>query len=72
MMPGVGRRARLLTDWNVGLLFGRDVAELGQLGRVTGLGGAPLEAHSAGGTGVEARPVDPSEAPQEDTARAVH
>jgi hypothetical protein len=72
MMPGLGRRARLLTDWNVGLLFGRDVAELGQLGRVTGLGGAPLEAHSAGGTGVEARPVDPSEAPQEDTARAVH
>src|SRR3712207_2716893 len=32
MMPGWGRRARLLTDWNVGLLFGRDLAELGQLG----------------------------------------
>jgi NADH:ubiquinone reductase (H+-translocating) len=29
MMPGWGRRARLLTDWNVGLLFGRDTSELG-------------------------------------------
>ena len=32
MMPGIGRRARLLVDWNIGLLFGRDTAELGQLG----------------------------------------
>jgi NADH dehydrogenase len=31
-MPGVGRRARLLVDWNIGLLFGRDTAELGSLG----------------------------------------
>ena len=30
MMPGVGRRARLLVDWNIGLLFGRDTAELGR------------------------------------------
>jgi NADH:ubiquinone reductase (H+-translocating) len=34
MMPGIGRRFRLLADWNVGLLFGRDTAELGQLGHV--------------------------------------
>jgi NADH dehydrogenase len=34
MMPGLGRRGRLLADWNVGLLFGRDTAELGQLGHV--------------------------------------
>jgi NADH:ubiquinone reductase (H+-translocating) len=32
MMPGLGRRARLLVDWNIGLLFGRDTAELGRLG----------------------------------------
>jgi len=32
MMPGAGRRARLLVDWNTGLLFGRDTAELGRLG----------------------------------------
>lgn len=32
MMPGVGRRARLLVDWNIGLLFGRDTAELGRIG----------------------------------------
>jgi NADH dehydrogenase len=31
-MPGFGRRARLLVDWNIGLLFGRDTAELGSLG----------------------------------------
>jgi NADH dehydrogenase len=31
-MPGGGRRARLLVDWNIGLLFGRDTAELGSLG----------------------------------------
>jgi NADH dehydrogenase len=45
LMPGIGRRARLLIDWNVGLLFGRDASELGQLGHP-----ARLEEHSAGGT----------------------
>jgi NADH dehydrogenase len=37
MMPGAGRRARLLVDWNIGLLFGRDTAELGSLGSRTTL-----------------------------------
>ncbi|MBW3607723.1 MAG: NAD(P)/FAD-dependent oxidoreductase [Actinobacteria bacterium] len=37
MMPGVGRRARLLVDWNIGLLFGRDTAELGRIGEARGL-----------------------------------
>jgi NADH dehydrogenase len=46
LMPGNARRARLVTDWTTGLLFGRDSAELGQLGHPPGLG-----AHSAGGTG---------------------
>jgi NADH dehydrogenase len=32
MMPGMGRRLRLMVDWTVGLLFGRASAELGQLG----------------------------------------
>jgi NADH:ubiquinone reductase (H+-translocating) len=32
MMPGVGRRVRLVVDWTVGLFFGRATAELGQLG----------------------------------------
>ncbi len=36
--PGVGRRLRLLVDWTVGLLFGRDSSKLGQLGHP-----APLE-----------------------------
>ena len=38
MMPGAGRRARLLVDWNIGLLFGRDTAELGRLGEPRSLG----------------------------------
>ena len=41
MMPGAGRRARLLVDWNIGLLFGRDTAELGRIGEPRSLG-APL------------------------------
>lgn len=41
LMPGWGRRARLLVDWNIGLLFGRDTAELGQLGNLEGLPPAP-------------------------------
>ena len=32
MMPGWRRKLRLLVDWNVQLLFGRDLSELGQLG----------------------------------------
>ena len=32
LMPGTGRKLRLIADWTVGLLFGRDSAELGQLG----------------------------------------
>jgi NADH dehydrogenase len=37
MMPGLKRKLRLLIDWNVGLLFGRDTSELGQLGHAAGL-----------------------------------
>jgi NADH dehydrogenase len=32
LMPGNRRRTRLMADWTIGLLFGRDSAELGQLG----------------------------------------
>jgi NADH:ubiquinone reductase (H+-translocating) len=49
MMPSLGRKLRLLTDWNVGLLFGRDTAELGQLGHPAPLGDELVE-HSSGGT----------------------
>ncbi len=37
LMPGVGRRLRLLADWNVALLFGRDVSSPGRLGSPTPL-----------------------------------
>jgi len=36
-IPGFGRKLRLLADWTVGLLFGRDSSELGQIGRISSL-----------------------------------
>ena len=39
MMPGAARRLRLMADWMVGLLFGRDTSELGQLGHPPSLRG---------------------------------
>ena len=50
MMPSIGRKLRLLADWNVGLLFGRDTAELGQLGHPPSLGDENLVGTSVGGT----------------------
>ena len=38
MMPGLGRKLRLIADWTVGLFFGRDSSELGQLGHPPSLG----------------------------------
>jgi NADH dehydrogenase len=38
-MPGLGRRARLVVDWTVGLFFGRSSSELGQLGHPPDLKG---------------------------------
>jgi NADH dehydrogenase len=46
MMPSFKRKARLLIDWNVQLLFGRDLSELGRLGHPPTL----AEPISAGGT----------------------
>jgi NADH:ubiquinone reductase (H+-translocating) len=37
LMPGMGRRLRLLIDWNVALLFGRDASSPGRLGSPTPL-----------------------------------
>jgi NADH:ubiquinone reductase (H+-translocating) len=39
MMPGTSRKLRLMVDWTVGLIFGRDSSELGQLGHPPSLGG---------------------------------
>jgi NADH dehydrogenase len=39
LMPGTARRARLVVDWTVGLLFGRSSSELGQLGHPPDLQG---------------------------------
>ena len=43
-MPGTKRKLRLLVDWNVELLFGRDASELGQLGHPPGLDRPPRPA----------------------------
>jgi NADH:ubiquinone reductase (H+-translocating) len=45
-LPGTKRKFRLLIDWNITLLFGRDASELGGLGRAPGLGVDP----TGGGT----------------------
>jgi NADH:ubiquinone reductase (H+-translocating) len=45
MMPGWKRKSRLLIDWNIQLLFGRDLSELGRLGHPPS-----LAQPSAGGT----------------------
>jgi NADH dehydrogenase len=37
LMPGLGRKLRLLMDWNVALLFGRDTSSPGRLGSATPL-----------------------------------
>jgi NADH dehydrogenase len=37
LMPGMGRRLRLLVDWNVALIFGRDASSPGVLGSPTSL-----------------------------------
>lgn len=37
LMPGIGRRLRLLVDWNVALAFGRDTSAPGRLGTPTPL-----------------------------------
>jgi NADH dehydrogenase len=41
MMPGAARRARLVTDWTVGLFFARGSPELGELGHPPRLADEP-------------------------------
>jgi len=54
LMPGFGRKLRLLVDWNVALLFGRDASAPGRLGSPTPLegGATPLEGGGSGPGGV--------------------
>jgi NADH dehydrogenase len=47
LMPGWGRKLRLLVDWNVALLFGRDASAPGRLGSPT-----PLEHSESPRSGV--------------------
>ncbi len=46
LMPGVGRKLRLLMDWNVALLFGRDTSAPGRLGSPTPPAGDQQETRS--------------------------
>jgi NADH dehydrogenase len=43
MMPGLGRKSRVVADWTLSLMFPRDVAQLGSLGTPARLG-APVRA----------------------------
>ncbi|HSF84480.1 MAG TPA: FAD-dependent oxidoreductase [Acidimicrobiia bacterium] len=38
MMPGLARKSRVVSDWTMGLLFPRDVSQLGSLGSPSPLG----------------------------------
>jgi NADH dehydrogenase len=62
MLPGTKRKLRLLVDWNVQLLFGRDASELGGLGRAPGLGHDPTGGETAGAE-PGAREDEPATAP---------
>src|SRR3954465_13607612 len=53
LMPGHARRTRLMVDWTVGLVFGRDWAELGQIGHPPPLDGAQLGERTQGGTSAD-------------------
>jgi NADH dehydrogenase len=67
MLPGTKRKWRLLIDWNIQLLFGRDTSELGGLGRAPGLGvdptGGPTSAGSTAAGGAPAETAVPATAP---------
>jgi NADH dehydrogenase len=70
MLPGTKRKWRLLVDWNIGLIFGRDGSELGGLGRAPGLGQDPsgggtagFESHTAGDTLADVVEDAPATAP---------
>jgi NADH:ubiquinone reductase (H+-translocating) len=49
LMPGLGRRLRLLVDWNVALVFGRDPSSPGRLGSPTPLETEETEQLTAAG-----------------------
>ena len=63
MLPGLKRKARLLIDWNVQLLVGRDASALGQLGHPPSVAdsgrprGAPSAGNGHGASGDVARPA---------------
>jgi NADH:ubiquinone reductase (H+-translocating) len=52
LMPGLGRKLRLLMDWNVALMFGRDASSPGRLGSPT-----PLQPPERDGSTQKSRPV---------------
>src|SRR4051795_12293859 len=55
MMPGFKRKARLLVDWNIQLIFGRDASELGGLGHPPALDAPPTAGGTPAGAAADAR-----------------
>jgi NADH dehydrogenase len=61
MLPGTKRKLRLLVDWNVTVIFGRDASELGGLGHAPQLGYDPTGGGTPSGDGAAVRaPAAPS------------
>lgn len=57
MLPGLKRRVRLLVDWNIQLLFGRDASELGGLGHPPALA-EPTSGHTPTAEGAATAAAD--------------
>jgi hypothetical protein len=66
MMPGPKRKMRLLIDWNVEVLFGRDSSELAGVGRAPSLG----DEASSGGSPAHGVPRSLGQLPTADGATA--
>jgi len=71
-IPGLARKLRLLADWTVGAVFGRDPSELGQIGRSGTLGAeagaVPVKAGAPTPEGLESNGGLPAAVAEESTA----
>jgi NADH dehydrogenase len=70
MLPGTKRKWRLLVDWNVQVIFGRDASELGGLGRAPGLGVDPTGPGETPTGTVAGTPAEPGGDETKDAAQA--
>jgi NADH:ubiquinone reductase (H+-translocating) len=74
LMPGLGRKLRLLVDWNVALIFGRDASSPGLLGSPSPLGSRTSHGSRiplGGRTRGSRAPLEPHQQPSSSRPRGV-